>query len=298
MAVNPLIQRLARVRNPYTPGAVTSQASQASRDQQLQATVAKMSPQQATTGLAQQIGGTLAQLANQQKMQQVQTAAPILEQQGQLALQQQQTQVKSTMQGLARGVEESKFQDEQRIASLSESAKQQVFDLRKQFSADEAGRKFTNERQLAEFKLATASSDEAFKDYQQKAELVLDRKRQVTAIALSKITQELMRQQELRDQVLNYAQDVSIDDRSKATNASIVKQRNKQIEELSRAKNSLEVSMIQAKADAQAALARGQMLGSVLGAGLGAAVTGDPTGAVIGSQIGGGIGTVASGSGV
>jgi hypothetical protein len=46
------------------------------------------------------------------------------------------------------------------LAALGSDVKDKIFDSRLQFSRDEAGRKFTNERQLADFAIATAKNED------------------------------------------------------------------------------------------------------------------------------------------
>lgn len=77
------------------------------------------------------------------------------------------------------------------LAGMDRLTKQQVFDARLSFQQDELGRQFSNSRQLADFAVATAKSEEQLKqrlqDMQQAAEL------EVTALqtAQEKITQRM-----------------------------------------------------------------------------------------------------------
>jgi len=289
MATNQQLRnRLANVRNPYGNQAAVlppTQDMRGARDLQLQQTVAQMAPQQAGAQLAQQIGGSLQQLANQQRTQQIQKQASTLQNIGQLGLQTQGLQAQQGLADLGRQADREQFEGAIRLAQLSEQAKQEVYDLRRAFAADQAGTKFTNERQLADYTAATAKSAEQLKDYQQRAEIALDRKRQASEAALSKIQAQLVFENQQRNQLLDQASQYSESSRQAQVNRDLTKQRDAQIERLEKARQELEVSVKQAQADAQAAISRAGTIGTILGAGAGVAI-GGPVGGLIGSQVG------------
>lgn len=300
MAVNQqLVSRLGRVQYPYanTPVRPQTQAQQASRDLQLQSTVSQMAPSQATVGLAQQLGSSLAKLATQQNLQNVQTQSQQIQQAGQLGLQQQGMQAQQRVASQQLGARESEMAGVQRLSAISEQGKREVYDLRRQFAQDEMGRKFTNERQLSDFKLATAKSDEDFRNYTSQVELAYDRKRQLLDMASQKIGQELTIANQMYNQALSGAQDLSISALQKKQREEVARQQAAQIERLEQARRDLEISINQTQADAQAAAARRQMWGTVVGAVIGGALalpTGGlsvPAGAMIGGSLGGAAGT-------
>ena len=77
------------------------------------------------------------------------------------------------------------------LSDLSERVKSDVFDRQTQFKTDELGRTYWNERQLADWKISQAKSDEELYNYMQEVEQVHAIKMQMLQAAQAKIQQEL-----------------------------------------------------------------------------------------------------------
>lgn len=138
----------------------------AARALQLQQAVSGMTPQQAPTAAqASQMGASMAQQAGQQ---QVERAATAVEQAGQLAKLGQQEQA---LAGAARlGAQEQELRESrlgqvERLAALDASAKQELFDRELQFKKDANNQTFFSERQLADYKRASATKDEEMRNW-------------------------------------------------------------------------------------------------------------------------------------
>lgn len=77
------------------------------------------------------------------------------------------------------------------LARLGRDVKAKLFDARLQFERDEAGRKFSNDRQMWDYTVASAKSDEQLKDRLQSMTQAYERKSKMTEIAFAKIDQAL-----------------------------------------------------------------------------------------------------------
>ena len=77
------------------------------------------------------------------------------------------------------------------LSALGGDLKQKLFDSRLAFEKDETGRKFSNDRQLMDFTVATAQSQEALQDKMQQMEQMAKRHMQMISMAQQKLTQDL-----------------------------------------------------------------------------------------------------------
>lgn len=76
------------------------------------------------------------------------------------------------------------------LARLGRDVRAELFDKRIQFERDEAGRKFTNDRQLWDFNVATAKSEEQLKSRQQNLIQASERKALLVDAAYGKLLQK------------------------------------------------------------------------------------------------------------
>jgi hypothetical protein len=91
------------------------------------------------------------------------------------------------------------------LAKLGRDVKDRLFTDRLAFERDEQGRKFANERQLADYTIATVRSDDELKDKVQQVQQVQQRKEYMVDRAFQVINDQLTRQlakaEQARDQV-------------------------------------------------------------------------------------------------
>lgn len=80
------------------------------------------------------------------------------------------------------------------LANLGRDVKQKLFDDRLTFAQDEAGRKFTNDRQLADYDVANAKSKDELQDKLQQVNEAQQRKAYMVDAAFAKVGQQLDQQ--------------------------------------------------------------------------------------------------------
>jgi hypothetical protein len=138
----------------------------AARAMQLQQAVSSMPATAApTTQQATQMGATIAGQAGQQA---VERAAQSVEETGQLAKLGQQ---EAALAGAAKlGAGEAALRQERlgqvdRLAQIDAKAKTELFDRELQFKKDAADQTFFSERQLADYKRASAEQDEKYRNW-------------------------------------------------------------------------------------------------------------------------------------
>lgn len=244
---------------------------QAARDMQLQQAVAKAPVGANTTQAAQQTGAAAATSAGAQMVDAAQNQVKQQGQIGAVGLADQQAQAQSNVAGLRQGARQQELDNVQKFAQVSEAAKQEMFDKQMNFTKDEQGRTFFNERQLADFARLTADNDEQFKDYAQNAEQLNKRKLQSMEHAYKITMQDLQQKQNLAEQKKDQQAQLQIN------------QIRKEIEE----------KMQRERARAANRAAAWQAGGMIVGAAAGAFV-GGPAGAMAGAQLGGAAGGMAA----
>lgn len=168
---SPRMQALRNLSNqlPVANGKLAAGQS-AARDMQVQQAV-KSAPAAAPIQQTAQATGTA--VAENRGQQLIQNATQQVQQQGQvgqLGLGQQAQEVQGQVAGLQSGARESAMDNVQRLASISEQAKQELYDRQMSFEKDQAGNAVLNERQLADYARINAKSDEDFKNYSQQAQ--------------------------------------------------------------------------------------------------------------------------------
>jgi hypothetical protein len=169
---------------------------------------------------------------------------------------------------------------QRKLEGISSQLKNELFDKQMSFSKDELGRTQWNERQLADWKLATAKNDEEFRDYQQHVEQLSQKKMMLLKAAQAKIAQEQKQLWESGEQEKNQAQSQRLAQAKVDADNKLRKQ--------------------EAKAKNRAAMYRGigQVVGAVAGAVIG--IPGGPAGiaagASAGASVGGALGGMAAAS--
>lgn len=244
---------------------------QQARETQLQQAIGQMTPEQAATPrLAQSIGAQQAsaaaniQLQAQQKTQQQAIST------GQQIIAQDRMQRQQELFTRSQALSQKSRYLENELGRVSQSAKDKLFDQQLSFKRDELGRTVWNERQLADYKLATAKSDEDFLNYQQQATLLSERRLKMLTMAQRKLEQTLEQGYAANKQKLDQASKLKI------------------MESLA----NLKKKMAREKARQSGNMAMWQAGGTIIGAGVGFVATGfNPAGAVVGAQMGAGAGT-------
>lgn len=272
----------------------------AAQDLQLQAAVRATPPAAATPAVAGQLGTAMATQTGQQ---QVASQAAQGQEQAQIAstgLQAQQAQAGRQLEDQQAGLREQQFQGAQRLAQISEQAKQEMFDSRRQFTQDEMGRKFTNERQLADYALLRARSEDDWKDYVQRTEQLSERKKQILEAAYQKIAEERQHEARLAIQAREQATARDISEKERAQRVALYEEKLALARELEQKARSLAEGRERSEAEAAARRARNQAITMLGGAATGAAIaiTGGAAApavigaAALGGSLGGGIGSL------
>lgn len=192
MAINQSIFRNIAGQMPGQNQQVVSGLQEAARAQ-MQSQIGGAAPLGQPLGIRQvQQLGAQATAAQAQPLLQVQEQAQKqAAQMGQLALQQQQQDSQRRLQERQLDQSRAQRQFENQLNTLNSNVKQRLFDDQLQFQKDELGRTFFNERQLMDYKLATAKSQVEMRDFEQKLRQAGSRKMQLLKSAQAKLTQEL-----------------------------------------------------------------------------------------------------------
>jgi len=168
--VNPRLKALQNLSNQLpVANQRVAQGQAAARDIQLQQAVKAAPAAQGITQSAQQTGAAAAQSAGQQMVQQAEQQVKQQGQIGQVGLATQQQQAQANVAGLQAGAREAEMANVQRLAGINEKAKQELYDAQMSFKKDQQGRALFNERQLMDYAITNAKSEQ---DYQNKAQMI------------------------------------------------------------------------------------------------------------------------------
>lgn len=242
-----------------------AQGLQAARETQLQETIRQARP--AGPMAAQQIGAQQAAQAGQIQLQQAQQTQQDLQRLGQTAAQQTQLEAQQRVGQAQRAVSGKARELENKLAKLNQEVKNELLDKQLEFNKDERGRTIFNERQLADWAIQNAKSEEEFLNYKQAAEQMHQRKMQMLEVAYQKLSAQLRGEARLKGQKLDQ------------------ESRNR-IEE---ARRKIEQKLRQEQIEEQNRQAIWSGVGTIVGAGVGA-FFGGPGGASAGAQAGGSAG--------
>jgi hypothetical protein len=248
---------------------------QQARETQLQQSIGQMTPEQAATPrLAQSMGAQQAaqasaiQLGAQQKTQQSAVVA------GQQAIVQDKIQKQQELFTRSQALSQKNRYLENELARISQSAKDKLLDQQLSFKRDELGRTIWNERQLADYKIATAKDEEDFRNYQQEASNLSERRMKMLQMAQRKLEQVLEQGYISTNQKLDQASRLKIVE-------TVAALKRKQARESARQSSNMGMWA-----------GAGTVVGAVAGAMI-AGPTGYAAGAAVGAQIGQGVGTAA-----
>jgi hypothetical protein len=276
----PRLQALRGLQNslPVTNSRVLNQ-QKAARDLQLQQAVAKApvatpTSTAATTGAA--LASSSADTTNKLSLQ----AGEQQKQVGALGLAERARAGQQALADQTLGLEQQKMGDVERLARVSQEAKQELYDAQMQFQKDEMGRTLFNERQLVDYAAKNARSNEEFQNYALRADKAHLRNLQAMETIYKKMDEELQ---------FEYAKDKQKQDQAKVLQ---IKQIQK---DMARKIAHARTRRGNNKAKWQAG---GTIVGTVIGTVVGAVVGGKMAGvgAVPGAMAGGAIGGAAGGA--
>jgi hypothetical protein len=241
---------------------------QQARETQLQQSIGQMTPEQAATPrLAQSMGAQQAaqasaiQLGAQQKTQQSAVVA------GQQAMVQDKIQKQQELFTRSQALSQKNRYLENELARISQSAKDKLLDQQLSFKRDELGRTVWNERQLADYKIATAKDEEDFRNYQQEASNLSERRMKMLQMAQRKLEQVLEQGYISTNQKLDQASRLKIVE-------TVAALKRKQARESARQSSNMAMWS-----------GAGTIIGTIAG------IPGGPSGMIAGAQIGQGVGT-------
>ena len=160
---------------------------------------------------------------------------------------------------------------------IGQDVQQKIFDSRLQFEKDENGRKFSNDRQLADFVASSARTEQQFQKRMGAMQQAQQRKIQLMKIAQSEVLRELEQSQKFSEGAKDFEH-----------------QKN-----LQGIRDRLADKIRKEEAAAKNKAAMWQAAGTIAGAGAGAAIAGPggyAAGAAAGGMIGGGLGTALGGA--
>lgn len=272
----------------------------AARDLQLLQAVQKAPAGGAIIPTAQQTGAAMAAAAGQDQIQRIQNAAQAQNQIAQIGQNVQALELQKQGAEFQSGLKEQQMTDAQRLASISEDAKAEVFDTRMQFQKDRNQQEFLNQRQLADYAVLTAKSEEDWKDYVQKSEQLAARKETTLKFAYQKLSQQLQFENQEINQLRDQLTKKGITEREAAAKREILDKKLQLDLQLKSQLAALQAAQQRAKARAAKTKAQnvaiGQTVGAVAGGVLGFVFAGGPAGAAAGaaagSAVGGGLGAL------
>lgn len=192
--------------------------------------------------------------------------APQITQVAQGALQARGIEQRKALEEQQRGLQRQSRRAEARLFSLDNQIKNELLDKQLLFKRDELGRNLFNERQLADYALASAQNQQDLLNYQQKVQQLSAKKMQILKAAHVKIKQEMQNTYK------------------KESNDAM----NKLRRELAQAEYNMRMKMQREQAKARNRAGMFGAAGSILLGGLGAAI-GGPAGATAGATLGNGL---------
>lgn len=218
-------QQLGAMQMPVGLGMADATTALALQQQQRATQIALATQQQqqqtltqlAEQGLRQQAEKTEQELQtkalqNQQALEQQQRAAQMKAFQQETAARKQVTEAEITtaQRVQAFGLEQDNkllfmsVKQRQDLAKAGRDVKERILDAQLRFSRDEMGRKFTQERQLAAFKVTQLQKDIDLTTEMQQMEQMYDRKIQLLQTINQRIATEMTREFAVKDQKLEF----------------------------------------------------------------------------------------------
>lgn len=247
-----------------------AQGIQTARDIQLQQAVSKAPTGAAIAPTAQQTAAAATAQTGQAQVEQAKQMVQQAGQVGQLQLGEQQMAAQQKVAEAQQAARQQEITNTERLGRLDLAAKQELYDKELQFKKDEAGRTLFNERQLADYAIRNARSDEEYRNYAQQAEILSKRKLQAMETAYRIVEEDLRQQWSLAEQRRDQAAK----------------------EKIAQIRSEMEARIKRERARAANRAAMWQAGGMIVGAAIGSFA--GPTGAMVGAQLGSAAGGMAS----
>ncbi len=137
------------------------------------------------------IGGQQAQQLGAAQVQQAQNNTQLNQQLGQHTISEGNLQHQTQLRTQQRDARDQEFQGAERLSAISHDAKVEIFDRRMDLLNNQQQRRYLDQRQLADYALLNAASDEEARNYSQQVQLAQRAKQQVMKAAYDTIRQEL-----------------------------------------------------------------------------------------------------------
>lgn len=266
----------------------------AARDLQLLQAVQKAPVGGAIIPTAQQTGAAMAAQAGQDQVQRIQNAAQAQGQIAQIGQQLQGLELQKQQAEAQMGLKEQGMADAQKLASISEAAKKELYDTRMAFQKDEMGRQFLNNIQLSDYAVLRAKSNEDWQNYAQRSEQLAARKEMTMKVAQQKLMQQIQFENQEINQLRDQLSKKGMTEREMAAKRQILEKKLANDLDLKSKLAVVEAAATRAKARTASTKTRnaatGQIIGSVAGGVLGFIYGGGPGGAALGATAGGQIG--------
>jgi hypothetical protein len=170
--------------------AQTVQGLQSANTAAMRQSVANATQPQTTQG-SQQAGGQLAAKQGQAALAGAEQTQKQATQVGQLGLQQQGMDNRQVLADKQLGIQQKQRDLSNKLSALGEDVKSKILDSNLKFQQDEMGRTYWNERQLMDYKLKQAKTQEEFLAYRQQVQQISARKTQLLKVAAQKIEQQM-----------------------------------------------------------------------------------------------------------
>lgn len=231
------------------------------------------------TQIAQQ-GSVQQGQAQTARVQATQQNAKGLGQLGQMELQNQKALAQERNFGRQQQLEKQQQQNLAKVASLNSQVKRDLFEKNMEFKKDELGRTQFNDRQLADYALLKARTEEDYANYEQEVGQASEMKMQILKQSYHVITQSM---KQMFEQEMSTLDNFQREDLARAQ--ANVQQKIKEEQAKARNRSSLWVA---------GGTVVGAVIGGVVGA-VGGAGVGAAPGAAMGASIGGGAGAVVGG---
>jgi hypothetical protein len=276
---------------PVTPVAQSLAQRQAAARQQVAAS-AQQQAQAQQSAIGQQALQAQGQAAQQQQQQRAQT---LQAEQTRAGLAQQkdlskaeiesrkrttQADIKSAQRVQRAGMEQDNklqlltIKQREDLARIGRDIKQQLFDSRMTFERDELGRSFSNDRQLADYTVANAKTEQEAQERLQQMQQASQRSIQLTEIALAEVEQQMKQEFQKAEAERDFAHQ----------------------KDLAKMRAALQEKLRKEQADAANKAAIWNTVGTLAGIGIVAATGGGAAALMAGGAIGGGAGSILGGT--
>lgn len=152
-----------------------AQQKRATRDFQLQQAIGKVPTGTSSSSTAQALGGEIAKQAGTDQVADATSTVQQGAQLGQADLQDRSSDLANRVTGLKQGLQSRNMEQDQQVFAKAQQLENEAFSARMSFKKDELGRLEANDRQLADYAVASGVSDEKLRDFAQTSQLAYQR---------------------------------------------------------------------------------------------------------------------------